>query len=141
MPDILDDLQIRDLAHELKIPYEGCWSRDDKGLRLASGKLTVINLDSIEGPGTHWCSIIDFPTHLEYCDSYGGYPPEEVEKLAGDKTILYQNEQLQKGSARCGWYCLMHGWARLVLKQPITIVHSDYINEKTVERFQATINS
>ena len=128
------------ICKQLKIPLAGIVSRNEP-YPECKNKLLVINLDSIEGAGTHWVGLIEFDSHYEYCDSYGFDAPEEVIQYIGDKVMLYQNEQLQSiNSKKCGWFVLYWAWLRLVQGNSPAIVFKRHINEMTVKRFKRSIN-
>ncbi len=129
----LSNFQIEDICKRLTIPLAGIVSRDSK-YPSCKGKLLVINLDSKEGPGTHWVGLIEFPDHYEYFDSFGVDCPEEVSAYCQGKKLLYQNEQMQSlSSENCGWFVIL--WALIRLSNQtdsIEYVYRTYINEKAV---------
>ena len=72
--------------------------------KLKKGHSCIINLDSSDGGGTHWVALKDNGSHLQYFDSFGLQPPEEIK---GGKKIQFNTSQLQDlKSSRCGFYCL-----------------------------------
>lgn len=69
----------------------------------------VINLDVIEGLGTHWASFYRTKSMCFYFDSYGAPPPEELvimwRKLG--KKVIFSELQIQDlKSTNCGFYCV-----------------------------------
>ena len=95
---------------EMKIPLKGIFARDEKMGKNHSP--CIINLDSLEGLGTHWVCCWFSKEHFEYFDSFGLPPPLEWEKnimrwFPNMKFFLRNNYQIQDvNSVRCGYYCL-----------------------------------
>ena len=73
----------------------------------------IINLDDLEGVGTHWVCCWFTGKKFEYFDSFGFPPPLEWEEnirkwFPKIKTFLRNEWQIQAAdSVRCGYYCLM----------------------------------
>lgn len=69
----------------------------------------VINLDDINGPGTHWVSYYKHDKTCFYFDSFGDLQPfhEFVRYVGGDCTIHFNYKQYQKfDTIICGHLCL-----------------------------------
>lgn len=136
-------MDLKRIASRADIPLAGVVSRDQKYPNCLN-QLLVINLDSLAGPGTHWCGLIEFSNHFEYFDPFGVVPPTEVvdycalARINGStKHVLYQDEQMQDlDSQKCGWYVLLWAWLRLVKKQSTRVVFKKYINEGSVSEFK-----
>ena len=98
------------LPRAVKKQYRGFVMRDEKKPLLEVGYY-VINLDSEDNPGTHWCLAIITPDDEPnlYFDSFGQPPPEEILKWlkTGGKDLMYSTSHLQdKNSASCGWFVI-----------------------------------
>lgn len=67
----------------------------------------VVNLDSHQGPGTHWTAYYKNKSYVEYFDSFGSLePPLEVKKYLGNR-ILYNYIPYQTfNSFNCGHLAL-----------------------------------
>lgn len=68
----------------------------------------VINLDDVDGPGTHWTAYAKRGVQVKYFDSFGDLPPPQELKhyLRGCK-ILYNYQRYQRpSSVNCGHLCL-----------------------------------
>lgn len=98
----------------MRIPYfKGVLMRSE--LRenqnsLPRNECGIINLDDINGPGTHWVAYVKRGHHVKYYDSYGNLPPpREFIKYFGDNVqIDYNYERNQTyNSAICGQLCLI----------------------------------
>src|SRR5690606_11476013 len=96
--------------------YLGTFSKDKiKNIQLVNQSkpsFLIINLqDSNAGSGTHWVCLYyrGKGQVLEYFDSYGVQPPQDVMKLAKkySKELIYQSDKWQLDhESTCGWYCL-----------------------------------
>ena len=77
----------------------------------------TLNLDSINGPGTHWtCWIKQSENLCYYFDSFGVNPPIEFEKYV-KCDILYSTYQIQKmEEVICGHLCLLVLYGAVKLK-------------------------
>lgn len=114
----LYDYELVKYADKMKIPhFRGVFMRDEllnKSVALKPWKCEtgIINLDTSQGPGTHWVAYAKKNQHCEYFDSYGDLtpPPEFVKymKNSGDViNILYNYNNIQKNvKYNCGHLCL-----------------------------------
>lgn len=69
----------------------------------------IINLDSVEGPGTHWVAYSKRGDSILYFDSFGALkPPMELVRYFGSKyKIKYNPDQYQTyNTINCGHLCL-----------------------------------
>lgn len=69
----------------------------------------IVNLDSFDGPGTHWVAYYKRGRNVHYFDSYGNLkPPRElITYFGGDSRILYNYTNFQKlNKYNCGHLCL-----------------------------------
>jgi hypothetical protein len=69
----------------------------------------VVNLDSGDGPGTHWVAYKKRGNRTDYFDSYGNLsPPRELLYYLGrGSNIFYNRGRFQTiGSVNCGHLCL-----------------------------------
>ena len=104
----LSNFDLWDWCKELGIPLKGIFARNEKMGRNHSP--CIINLDDIEGLGTHWVCCWFSVDHFEYFDSFGLPPPFEwIENIPKKmKTFLRNDFQIQDiASVRCGYYCLL----------------------------------
>ena len=106
----LSNFDLWDWCEYLKIPLKGTFARNEK-----MGKNhfpCVMNLDDLEGMGTHWVCCWFSENHFEYFDSFGLPPPleweENVKKWFPKMRTFRRNDfQIQDvSSLKCGWYCL-----------------------------------
>ena len=126
----------------LRIPIKNVLSRDQTvphGHKLA---LFIYNLEPQYARGSHWVCTYAKNNVINYFDSFGLPPFQELVDHAKRKnlTLLHQNQQLQNFyTATCGWFCLyflneMHkGKDYFDLLQ---VFDKDTIkNEKFIERY------
>lgn len=69
----------------------------------------IINLDSVQGPGTHWVAYRKIGDDVLYFDSFGSLKPpiELVRYLGPDCKIKYNSNAYQTyNTINCGHLCL-----------------------------------
>ena len=69
----------------------------------------IVNLDSIQGPGTHWVCYRNLDNSVEYFDPFGLIMPHEVYHYltsSGKRLIYFQDELQNRDSVLCGYWCL-----------------------------------
>lgn len=68
----------------------------------------VVNLDSIEGVGTHWVAYYKNLADVQYFDSFGNLkPPQELIRYLKNCSISYNHNHQQTYEERnCGHLCL-----------------------------------
>ena len=65
----------------------------------------IMNLDSANGPGTHWTAFYyNYPWHSIYFDPFGFPPPEEDERTIKPYTYSNDIDIQDLDSTACGWY-------------------------------------
>lgn len=71
---------------------------------------TIINLDDINGTGTHWTALFIKGDKAFYFDSFGVQLPEETLKYLkkNNKRVFYTDNKIQPDdSILCGYYCCL----------------------------------
>ena len=112
----ISNFQLEDWIRYLKIPnFKGIYSRDEPPRVDCSP--CIINLDTMNGPGTHWvvCALGNQPDIREvwYFDSFGMFYPKEYSCNDG-RNIRWNTIQYQDfSSLLCGYFCLyfLHQWS------------------------------
>lgn len=68
----------------------------------------IVNLDNIQGPGTHWVAYKKEGLQIEYFDSYGNLrPPKEIIDYFRGSTINYNYKSYQNyNTYNCGHLCI-----------------------------------
>ena len=93
----------------LNIPIKNVLSRDQKMPHNHKQTLFIYNLEPSYMGGSHWIATYAKNNVINYFDSFGMPPFEEMLQHAKKKnvTLLHQNQQIQNlFSATCGWFCL-----------------------------------
>lgn len=86
--------------------FRGVFMRDGLPQSTWSKECGVVNLDSREGPGTHWVAYHKEGPSAVYFDSYGLDPPQELSQYL-NSTMRMQTFQLQgPNDVICGHLCL-----------------------------------
>lgn len=85
--------------------------RDNLPKKVKKNESGIINLDSINGPGTHWVAYKKTSEKAIYFDSFGNLqPPTEVINYFNSNgfcTILYNYNIYQSfNTVNCGHLCL-----------------------------------
>ena len=92
----MSNFDIMKWVKELKIKnFDGVFNKDSRQWASNCG---IINLDSNNGPGTHWACYVD----SFYFDPFGLPPPENILFIQRYNTLLCQ----EKISVLCGYFCL-----------------------------------
>jgi hypothetical protein len=91
--------------------FRGVFSQDLLPKQIKKRECGIVNLDTVGGKGTHWVCYFNSPEekYVEYFDSYGLAPPEELQKylFTSRKQIIYNTAELQnRDSELCGYYCI-----------------------------------
>lgn len=107
----LSDQDIVNISNQLQLKLNGVYMKDTLPSRLQNGNY-VINLDSSDGTGTHWCvcNVNNSRDTICYFDSFGCVSPEEVMKIFKKKyTYVYYSDKIIQStkSVVCGYYCIM----------------------------------
>lgn len=83
--------------------------RDDLPKKCNKNECGVVNLDSSEGPGTHWVAYGKRDQEIYYYDSFGDLPPpkELISYFGSDVHIYYNYLNYQKyDTVVCGQLCI-----------------------------------
>lgn len=83
--------------------------RNDLPKHSSDNECAVINLDDVDGPGTHWVAFYKKNQYAYYFDSFGNLrPPLELINYLGSRTlILYNYEKYQNyDTIICGHLCI-----------------------------------
>ena len=98
-------------CHRLKIPIDtgGVLSRDQTVPHNHKMALFIYNLEPSYMSGSHWVSTYVKNGVINYFDSFGLPPFQEIVNHAKKKnlTLIHQNEQIQGLlTTTCGYFCL-----------------------------------
>ena len=133
---ILSNLDLINLCENLGLPLIFCGSKDLIYLVPKSrrkNKFYIINLDGVEGGGTHWTCLSTFTNYEYYFDPFGVVAPNIIKRFKNDvkiKKLFYNDVQFQsKRSTVCGW--LIIAWLHFLyngikLKTPLDKIIYDF---------------
>ena len=88
----ISNFEIMNWVEYLKIKnFKGVISRDKIPTKVKDipGQCFIINLDDTEGPGTHWVAVKVTADFVNYFDSFGMQPPQELVNLCYTFNKLY----------------------------------------------------
>ena len=103
----LNNKDISNLMRHFKIPYHGCYIKDELPRRLSNG-FYIINLNG----KSHWTALLKNGPEYYYFDSFGFPPPQEVERQIND--CIWNTKDIQSmASSSCGYYVV--AWCRFIL--------------------------
>jgi hypothetical protein len=107
---MMTNIDIEELAKELKLPIVGVFSKDKLPAKNYIGSYYVNMEDHDAGGGTHWVyMLITDEGKAIYYDSFGVFPPEDIKTfLHIFKPFMRNNRQIQNiDSISCGKYCII----------------------------------
>lgn len=78
-----------------------------KNIDMSKDGPYILNIDDLDGSGTHWIGFYRRGKDIQYFDPFGLEPLYEVLNLPGIKNIEYNSEEVQsRKSSTCGIWCL-----------------------------------
>ena len=86
--------------------FRGVFSRDTLPNRKHKNECGIVNLDDIQGPGTHWTVYRITKKENGYFDSFGLQMPEEIAEYLGKNTIYSPDDLQDRNSIFCGLWCI-----------------------------------
>jgi hypothetical protein len=105
--ELLSNFDIIELADLMGINLIDVVSKDKLlSLPVTNGGY-VINLDNLDGQGTHWVALWIENNDAVYFDSFGSPPPLSVIKFCKRKNFIESDYIIQNiNQVACGYYCL-----------------------------------
>jgi len=65
------NLQLTEMAKRMQIPYfRGVYMRDSLPRKIRRNESGIVNLDDVDGPGTHWVAYAKRGDRAMYFDSF-----------------------------------------------------------------------
>ena len=112
---IQSNFDLEDKINQVGIPLNGIYNKDNLPLSLKDGNY-ILNLDSVEGDGTHWCAFFKNNNNIYYFDSYGMPPPVLPMKIfKGENCKVFYNDKIIQhlNTSSCGYwviafFCFLH---------------------------------
>ena len=127
----LSNFDLMDWVKKLGISHlRGIYSRDGlpKKIRKECG---IINLDDIQGPGTHWVCYRNIDSVVEYFDSFGLIMPNEALRYfnTSKKHIVYSIDEIQnRNTVLCGYWCLHYLLERQRGNSILDVIHNPHFD-------------
>jgi hypothetical protein len=107
----LSDGELRYFAAAAKIKnFRGVYMRDALPRKPKKLETAIINLDSVEGDGTHWVCYSKNDNLVQYYDSFGNLsPPIEFVNYVKHCDIYFNRKQDQEeNTVICGHLCILN---------------------------------
>ena len=105
----MSNFDLLEWCQYLKIPIKNVLSRDGNVPHNHKLALFIYNLEPSYMSGSHWIATYVKDNVINYFDSFGMQPFQELVDHAKRKnlTLLHQNQQLQNlYTTTCGYFCL-----------------------------------
>ena len=105
----MSNFDLLDWCKYLKIPIKNVLSRDQTVPHQHKLALFIYNLEPHYMSGSHWVTTYVRNGTINYFDSFGMPPFQELVNHAKEKnlTLLHQNKQIQNlYTTTCGYFCL-----------------------------------
>ena len=111
--------------------FRGIYSRNvlPHAIRKECG---IINLDDIQGPGTHWVCYRNIGNVVEYFDPFGLIMPNEALSYfrTSGKRIVYSMDEIQNRSTVLrGYWCLYYLFERQKGKSILDVIHNPHFDD------------
>ena len=108
---LLSNIDLQNHCRRLGIPLHYVGSKNSFIQKKPKLGAYIINMDTAQGPGTHWTALILRPSCAVYYDSFGLAPPPSilafVRRFPSQLKVIHSSSQIQAlPSTACGWYCL-----------------------------------
>ena len=126
----LSNFDLEKWIDDLGIKYfRSIYSRDRLPDHIRKNECGIINLDSIEGQGTHWACYRNIDKQMvEYFDPFGLIMPHEIQHYlvkSGKKVIFSQDEIQNRDTVLCGYWCLYYLIERQKRKSILEVIHHE----------------
>ena len=117
----------------------GIYSRDGLPQKIKK-ECGIINLDDIQGPGTHWVCYRNIESVVEYFDPFGLIMPSEALKYfnTSGKQIVYSMDEIQNcNTVFCGYWCLYYLLERQNGKSILDVIHNPHFDNDNSDFIKA----
>ena len=105
----MSNFDLLESCQYLKIPIKNVLSRDETVPDNHKLGLFIYNLEPSNMNGSHWVATYVKDRVINYFDSFGMPPFQEIVRHAKERnlTLLHQNRQIQNlYTSTCGYFCL-----------------------------------
>ena len=126
----LSNFDLEKWIDDLGIKYfRSIYSRDRLPDGIRKKECGIINLDSIQGQGTHWVCYRNIDKQMgEYFDPFGLIMPHEIHHYlakSGKKVSYSQDEIQNRDTVLCGYWCLYYLIERQKGKSVLDVIHHE----------------
>ena len=136
----LSNFDLMEWVKKLGIKYlRGIYSRDRLPSKIKK-ECGIINLDDIQGPGTHWVCYRNIDKVIEYFDPFGLIMPSEALKYfnTSGKHIVYSIDEIQnRNTVLCGYWCLYYLLERQNGKNILDVIHNPHFDNDNSDFIKA----
>ena len=127
----LSNFDLMEWLKKLGIKHlRGIYSRDGLPNRIRK-ECGIINLDDIQGPGTHWICYRNINSVVEYFDPFGLIMPNEALEYfnTSGKRIVYSMDEIQnRNTVLCGYWCLYYLFERQRGTSILDVIHNPHFD-------------
>ena len=133
----MSNFDLEKWVDDLEIKYfRSIYSRDRLPDQIKKKECGIINLDSIEGQGTHWVCYRNIDKLMvEYFDPFGLIMPHEISHYfskSGKKIVFSQDEIQNRDTVLCGYWCLYYLIERQKGKSILEVIlHEDFDHDNS----------
>ena len=128
----LSNFDLMEWLKKLGIKHlRGIYSRDGLPNRIRK-ECGIINLDDIQGPGTHWICYRNINSVVEYFDPFGLIMPNEALEYfnTSGKRIVYSMDEIQnRNTVLCGYWCLYYLFERQRGNSILNVMHNPHFDD------------
>ena len=128
----LSNFELMDWIKRLGIKhFRGIYSRNGLPNKIKK-ECGIINLDDIQGPGTHWVCYRNINNVVEYFDPFGLIMPNEALEYfnTSGKRIVYSMDEIQnRNTVLCGYWCLYYLFERQKGKSILDVIHNPHFDD------------
>ena len=125
---------------KLKIKhFRGVYSRDGLPRKIRK-ECGIINLDDIQGAGTHWVCYRNLTGVVEYFDPFGLIMPNEATECfnTSGKQIVYSIDEIQnRSTVLCGYWCLYYLLERQRGNSILDVIHNPHFDNDNSDFIKA----
>ena len=138
----LSNFDLMDWVKKLGIKhFRAIYSRDGLPNKIRK-ECGIINLDDIQGPGTHWVCYRNIDNVVEYFDPFGLIMPNEALKYfnkasPSGKQIVYSIDEIQnRNTVLCGYWCLYYLYERQHGNSILDVIHNPHFDSDNSDFIQ-----
>ena len=136
----LSNFDLKEWVNNLGIKnFRGIYSRDQLPSKIKK-ECGIINLDDMQGPGTHWVCYRNIDSVVEYFDPFGLIMPNEALKYfnTSGKHIVYSIDEIQnRNSVLCGYWCLYYLLERQKGNSILNVIHNPHFDNDNSDFIKA----